>query len=86
MAKRRQGPQVRIYLQSKRGRQITAGGRCFVCRKDYRIVWRYSASDVGTVDLCDDCKAQALDRSFGRIDALDLPHEGGQFEANRRRH
>ena len=86
MGKRQEGTPVHVYLESKRGRRIAAGGRCFACQKDYRIVWRYSASDAGIVDLCDDCKAQALDRSFGRIDALDLPHEGGQFESNRSRH
>lgn len=75
-----------FHLTSKSGVELRSGGRCLTCGKDYSVVWRYRALGVGLVDLCVRCKAEALDRSFGKIDALDRPHHGSQFESNRRRH
>lgn len=86
MGKPRQHPAMKITLSSKRGTEVSSGGRCAACGKDYRVVWLHAVRGGARVSLCNECKGVALDHFFERVDALDLPHDGGQFESNRRRH
>ena len=83
--KRKILPQA-VYLESKRGTKINEIKHCNNCGQLSKPVWRYSKSNFDEVFLCESCKYEVWDRSFGRIDAMDHADSGGAFEMNRRRH
>lgn len=78
-------PRLKLRLESKRGRQVGCG-HCANCGRFELSLWRYNKSTIGPANLCTACKNLALDRSFGKIDALDRSEAGGRFEGSRRRH
>jgi hypothetical protein len=75
-----------IVLYQKRGAIIRARGICSECRVSAPILWKYSKSNRGEVQICGTCRDRILPESFGGRDALDHSHVGGAFETNRRRH
>jgi hypothetical protein len=76
----------RVYLESRRGTRVEGPRACTECKQSRAVVWRYARSNLGEVHLCAVCKVRAFERSFGKIDALDMSVSGGAFESNRRRH
>ena len=64
---------ITLYLNSKRGKRIgNPVGVCFECG-DMRIpLWAYSSTNKGPVQICTKCKRNAFNRSFHKIDALDM--------------
>ena len=75
----------KVVLESRRGTQIN-GGYCSECGAYEIPVWQYAKSNCGQVCLCIRCKPFALNRSFKKIDVLDIAISGGAFEMSRRRH
>ncbi len=75
----------KIILESKKGTKQEVPAKCVEC-KMLATVWSYSKSNYGRVNICRSCKAIVFDRSFGKIDALDLANTGGRFEGNRHKH
>lgn len=74
-----------VVLISRRGKRIEGGGCCSECHAWVHMVWRYTKSNRGVVDLCAYCKAIVFDRSFGACDALNSAVTS-QFESNPRKH
>ena len=74
-----------IILKSKRSKRLEHEV-CHECRERKPVVWRYSKSNRGPVNICSQCKGEVVTRSSGAIDAMDLVKSSGQFESNRRRH
>jgi hypothetical protein len=62
---------LKLRLESRRGRRAGAG-TCSNCGRFELSLWKYSKSTIGPVALCATCKDLALDRSFGKIDALKM--------------
>ncbi len=83
--KKPKGRSRKIILESKRGTKQENPAVCAEC-KMLSTVWSYSKSNYGRVNLCRPCKSLVFDRSFGKIDALDLANTGGKFEGNRHKH
>lgn len=77
-------PQRRVKLRTRQGNRVEARGECDVCFRSTEVLWHYLESDLGAVRLCGLCNATALDRSFGKRDALDGAFSGGAFGQNRR--
>ncbi len=75
-----------IILISRRGQKVDEYTKCSQCDKWKLQVWRYAESNQGEVHLCSACKPRIFDRSFGKIDALDVAVSGGGFETNKRKH
>lgn len=75
-----------LYLKSKRGLRIEELEQCDECKMGTKPVWRYSESNKGVIFLCSSCKPLVLERSFGKVDALNTAFSGGKFEGNRRKH
>ncbi len=75
-----------LKLISKRGTRLDMYAICAECAKTRRPLWRYAESNKGVVAICNDCKAEAFDRSFGKKDALDLAKSGGAWEQDKRGH
>ncbi len=74
-----------IILKSQRSKRLEHEV-CHECRERKPVVWRYSKSNRGPVNICSQCKGEVVTRSSGAIDAMDLVRSSGQFESNRRRH
>ncbi len=75
-----------IELLSKRGTRISERVDCSSCGYPSSPVWRYSKSNYGIVHLCQDCKTHIWDKSFGKVDAMQVAFSGGRFEGNRSKH
>ncbi len=54
-----------IKLASRRGSRV-GKGFCAECGVDELVLWRYSESNRGIVDICSRCKPAVFDRSFGK--------------------
>jgi hypothetical protein len=67
-----------IILESKRGKSI-GEGYCDRCGRRTNSLTRYRQSTVGVVDLCNGCKAEVRDRSFGYIDVFSRGRVIGGF-------
>ena len=78
-------PAEPIILKSKNGRRLEREV-CHECRKWKPVVWHYSKSNRGPVNICSQCKGEVVTRSHGALDAMSLVKSSGQFESNRRRH
>ncbi len=74
-----------IILKSKRSRRLEREV-CHECRKWKPVLWHYSKSNRGPVNICSECKGEVVTRSHGPSDAMNLAESSGQFESNRRRH
>lgn len=83
--KKRSEKGAQIILYSDRYRKIRSGGRCSECGFMGDVVWRYRDSNQGTVQLCRECQPKVLDRSFGRLDAIERSWISS-FETSRRKH
>ncbi len=62
----------RIILVSWRATRSNVR-KCDNCKKEEKQTWRYAESNKGTVFICDKCKQRVRNRSFGRLDAYDVP-------------
>lgn len=75
---------MNIVLISKRGTRV-AGGTCHECHEKFLQLWRYAESESGgPVFICDHCKPEVFDRSFGKIDVCNSAYQGGRGDGNRR--
>lgn len=83
---RKQRSTSRFILESRRGARVLGPRPCKNCGRNHDVVWFYAKSSDGAVYLCATCKAIVFDRSFGKLDALNLAFSGGAFESSRRRH
>lgn len=75
-----------LILESRRGILIEKRQKCSSCEDYKNKLWQYSKSNYGIVLLCENCKRNAFNRSFGKIDVMSLAVSGGAFELGRRRH
>ncbi|MBS1787447.1 MAG: hypothetical protein JST85_06995 [Acidobacteria bacterium] len=78
-----------IILESKRGTRIQKNDWCSDCGCLEKVLWHYSKSNRGEVNLCGRCKAKVYSRSFdkGKIDVMDTPLVYiSAFETNRKKH
>ena len=82
MSLRRLGP--KLLLESRRGTRVVGWTRCDSCGHRYDVVWRYAKSNRGAVLLCELCKGDAFNRSFGKCDAMWRSWQGGRFDGNRK--
>lgn len=76
-------PAPKLILVSRRGTRVEVWMRCDDCGHHFDLVWRYAESNRGTVHLCGLCKAEAFNRSFGKLDAMWRAWQGGRFDGNR---
>lgn len=76
----------RLYLISHKGMRIESPFSCTECSTFAKPVWRYAESNAGEVYLCSRCKPRVLNRSFDKLDAMNVSMQAGRFESNRRRH
>lgn len=74
-----------IYLISKRGSSARAGMTCQQCKQRY-ATWEYAKSSHGRVRICESCKVDIFERSFGPADIQPLTVSGGRIGSNRRKH
>ena len=70
--------QCDIILESKRGTSI-GDGYCDKCGRRTNSLTRYRQSTVDVVALCNGCKAEVRDRSFGYIDVFSRGRVIGGF-------
>jgi Translation initiation factor IF-2, N-terminal region len=82
----RENRMTEIILKSKKARKIYENLTCSRCGSWIKPFWRYSRSNFGVVHLCSSCQPLVYRNSFGSVDALDMAHQGGLFERNRRKH
>jgi hypothetical protein len=68
-------PRKKVYIESRRGTKIAGSAKCEECERTNVTVWEYADSNFGRVRLCAFCKADAFNRSFGNIDALDMTED-----------
>jgi uncharacterized protein YbaR (Trm112 family) len=68
-------PRTKVFLNSRRGTRIEGPVMCEDCKMMRPAVWRYAESSHGVIQLCGVCKIKAFDRSFGKIDALDMTED-----------
>ena len=54
-----------IILTTRDGKRI-GNGFCSGCGVEQLTLWHYSESNLGPVDICNECKADIFDRSFGQ--------------------
>ena len=80
-----QPPADPIILKSQRSKRLEHEV-CHECHERKPVVWRYSRSNRGPVNICSQCKGEVMTRSSGPIDAMGLVKSSGQFESNRRKH
>lgn len=87
-AKRKKGkkqnaqPPKPIVLRSIRGRRTWAPVRCHECGKTTCLATKYTRSNRGPVNICDDCKPAVRARSAGhqspkRLDAMSMVSRSG---------
>lgn len=74
-----------LRLISQRGTRIHVPCMCNICNKTTSPTWHYKESTKGSVNVCLLCRPALLDKSFGKLDALDHAVSGGGFETSRRR-
>lgn len=68
-------PRKKVYLESQRGTRIAGSAMCADCERTDMTVWEYADSNYGRIRLCAVCKIEAFERSFGKIDALDMTED-----------
>ncbi len=61
-----------ILLTSKRGTRVFEKRLCNNCGAPLDVLWRYAQSNYGTVYICTRCKMEVFERSFGKIDAMNM--------------
>jgi hypothetical protein len=85
-----EGP--RIVLNSKRGTKINDYHSCSQCHLHKRPIYKYSKSNIGIVYLCNECKVEVFNRSFGSAGPQGenligkSVKSGGGWDTNRRKH
>jgi hypothetical protein len=76
-----------VILYSKRGKRVEATKSipsCNYCFIKVNMLWQYE-SNLGTICLCDHCKAIIQAQSGRKADAMHKSVPGGAFGQNRRR-
>lgn len=74
---------TRLVLKSKQCRLINTMQRCNECNLQRAGTWLYKKSNIGSVNLCRFCRPKILERSFGKIDALNMAIHYGHYRARK---
>lgn len=73
----------KIVLGSKQKKRIDVYDKCDACGKEYRPLFEYKTKKNKKVRICVDCEPDLLDKSFGRVDALDKAKHIGHFQTRK---
>lgn len=57
-----------VQLTTRAGKRV-GKGFCAECGCEEKILWHYSESNLGPVEICSSCKSKVFERSFGEKNA-----------------
>jgi hypothetical protein len=72
-------PSGPLILRTKQSRRDLTGDikQCAECRECRPGLWKFSNTSWGTIYLCDHCKTDAMNRTYGPTDVLPSALQGG---------
>ena len=72
-------PSGPLILRTKQSRRDLTGDvkQCAECHECRSALWKFTDTSWGTVFLCDHCKTDAMNRTYGPVDVLPSALPGG---------